>query len=170
MADNAAARAYELGREYEHKYGGCSQCVLAALQDTFGIRQDDVFKAASGLAGGGATTTEGSCGAYSGAIMFLSLLQGRERNDFADPNHAMGKSFVTARKLRDRFIQEYGSVVCRNIQTKLFGRPFYLADPAEFEKFEKAGGHDVHCPQVVGNAARWAAEIVIESGLAPAKQ
>ena len=28
-----AAKAYTLGKEYEKTYRGCSQCVIAALQD-----------------------------------------------------------------------------------------------------------------------------------------
>jgi len=139
--------------------------VTAALQDVFGIRNDDIFKAATGLAGGGGAVIDGNCGAYSGAIMVLSHLQGRTRDGFAD-RPSMQKAFVLVRKIHDKFIQEYGSVICRNVQTKVFGRSFYLADPDEFQKFEKAGAHSVHCPEVVGKAARWAAEVIIEAGLA----
>jgi C_GCAxxG_C_C family probable redox protein len=138
--------------------------VVAALQDTFGIRNDDVFQAATGLAAGGGACTDGNCGAYSGAIMMISSLRGRSRDKFAD--HAnVGANFAIVRKLHDRFIGEYNSVVCRDIQTKVFGRPFYLADPDDFQKFEKAGAHDVHCPEVVGKAARWAAEVIIDAKL-----
>jgi len=45
VAENAIEKAYELGKEYEKTYRGCSQCVVAALQDTFNIRKDDIFKA-----------------------------------------------------------------------------------------------------------------------------
>ena len=47
MADDAIEKAYELGKEYEKVYRGCSQCVMAALQDAFGVKNDDVFKAAA---------------------------------------------------------------------------------------------------------------------------
>jgi len=138
--------------------------VVAALQDTFGIRNDDVFQAATGLAAGGGACTDGNCGAYSGAIMTISSLRGRSRDKFGD--HAkVGENFALVRKLHDKFIQEYNSVVCRDVQTKVFGRPFYLVDPDEFQKFERAGAHDVHCPEVVGKAARWAAEIIIAAKL-----
>jgi hypothetical protein len=42
MADTAD-KAYELGKKYERVYRGCSRCVVAALQDAFGIRNEDVF-------------------------------------------------------------------------------------------------------------------------------
>jgi C_GCAxxG_C_C family probable redox protein len=165
MAKNAAEKAYQLGKKNEKTYMGCSQCVIAALQDAFNIRNDAVFKAASGLAGGGGGSIDGSCGAFSGGIMVLSSLLGREREDFADTAGAFHKSIDLARKLHDRFIQEYGSVICHNIQTKIFGRPYYIEDPDEWEKFEKAGGHEKHCPEVVGKAARWTAELIDEAGL-----
>lgn len=163
---NTAERAYQLGKEYEKVYKGCSQCVVAALQDIFDIRNDAVFKSAAGLAAGGGLATDGSCGAYSGGIMVLSSLQGRERDAFANEEE-LTKSMELVMKLHDMFIQEYGSVVCRNIQTKIFGRHYYLADMEEFEKFEKAGAHDAHhCPEVVGKAARWVATLINEADLA----
>ena len=166
MSDDIAERAYNLGREYEKNYKGCSQCVVAALQDSFNMRNDDVFKAATGLAAGCGASTDGNCGAYSGGIMFLSMLRGRERDDFKDNSGKVFINFQLVNKLRGMFIQEYGSVICRNIQTKIFGRPYYLLDPDEFEKFEKAGAHDVHCLEVVGKAAKWTADLIITEGLA----
>jgi C_GCAxxG_C_C family probable redox protein len=165
MADSTAKKAYELGRQYERTYGGCSQCVIAALQDTYDTRNDEIVKAATGLAAGGGGFTDGSCGAYAGAILALGSRLGRERDALTDID-AMQRNFGLVRQLHDRFIQEYGSVVCRNIQAKIFGRPYYLADPDEFAKFEKAGAHESHCPEVVGKACRWAAEIIEEAGLA----
>jgi len=169
MTSDIAEKAYRLGKKYEQEHGGCSQCVVAALLDAFEIKNDDVFKAATGLAAGGGACIDGSCGAYSGAIMILSLLLGRQRNDFEDKAGAMFRNFTLVSKLHDRFIREYGSVVCRDVQTKMFGRPYYLADPDEFQKFEKAGAHEVHCPEVVGKAARWAAELIIGEGLSKKK-
>jgi len=167
MSESVMEKAYQLGKKYEQTYKGCSQCVIAALQDAFNIRNDDVFKAATGLVGGGGTCIDGSCGAYAGAIMVLSSLLGRQRDDFADTAGVLFRNFELVQKLREKFIQEYGSIICRNIQTKLFGRPYYLADMDDLEKFEKAGAHDVHCPEVVGKAARWAAEIISEADLVP---
>jgi C_GCAxxG_C_C family probable redox protein len=163
---NTAEKAYQLGKEYEKTCKGCSQCVVAALQDTFNIRDDAVFRASGGLAAGGGLATDGSCGAYAGGTMVLSYLQGRKRDTFEDEDE-LTRSMGIVLKLHDMFIQEYGSVICRDIQTKTFGRPYYLADMEEFDKFEKAGGHDDrHCPEVVGKAARWAATLINEAGLA----
>ena len=168
MAKIAAEKAYKLGKEYEKTYKGCSQCVIAALQDALDIRNDDIFKAATGLAGGGGGTLDGSCGSYVGSIMVLGSLLGRERDKFDDFESVApdSRAFKLFRKFRDKYIQEYGSVVCRNIQTKIFGRPYYIADPDEMKKFEDIGGHgDKGCPEVVGKAARWMAELILEENL-----
>ena len=165
MAENVADKAYELGHHYEKTYRGCSQCAIAALQDVFNIRNDDIFKAATGLSGGSALSTEGSCGGYVGAIMILSHIVGRERDKFDDPEGIRYKTHELAGKLRQKFIDEYGTIICRNIQTKVMGRPYYLADKQEAEKFHNAGAHDIYCPDVVGKAARWAAEILQEAKL-----
>jgi len=164
---NASERAYELGKYYEKTYRGCSQCVIAALQDVFNLRNDAIFKAATALAGGGGAATDGSCGSYTGAIMFLGSLAGREREKFKDSEGIRFRTYELAKKLHDKFIQEYGSVVCRNIQTKIMGRPYYLPDPDEYRKFQESGAHDIHCPEVVGKAAHWTAEIVLEAKLLP---
>lgn len=166
MTENAAEKAYELGKHYEKTYRGCSQCAVAALQDVFDIRNDDIFKASTGLAGGSALTCEGSCGAYVGALLVLGHLVGRERDKFDDPEGVRFTTHKLSGKLRQKFIDEYGSIICRNIQTKVLGRYYYLADPQEFEKFHNAGAHDIHCPKVVGNASKWMAEIIQDAKLA----
>jgi C_GCAxxG_C_C family probable redox protein len=164
----APEKAYELGKKYEMVYKGCSQCAIAALQDALDIRNDDIFKAATALAGGGCGTVDGSCGAYVGSLMVLGSLIGRERDKFDDFTNMApdSRAFQLYRKFRDKYIQEYGSVICRNIQTKVLGRPYYIADPDEMEKLEAAGGHgEKGCPVVVGRAARWMAEMILEEGL-----
>lgn len=166
MPQDAADRAYHAGKMNEKTYRGCGQCSLAALQDTFDRRDDAVFQAATGLAGGGGLACDGSCGAYAGAIMFIGQLLGRERDNFADPDDIRLQTAEIVRELRQRFIDEYGSVICRDIHTKVMGRPYYIADPEDFQRFHDAGAHDIYCPQVVGLAARWAAEIIMEHELA----
>jgi C_GCAxxG_C_C family probable redox protein len=163
-------KAYKLGFEYEKTYRGCSQCVIAAIQDSLNIQDDNVFKAATGLAGGVGLSGIGPCGAFSGAAMVLSQLMGRERANFSDPEKIRFKSFDIANKLVVKFLDEYGVIVCRDIQQRIFGRPYYLRDPDEFKKFHDAGAHDEKCPDVVGKAARIAVEIILDEGLIKSKK
>jgi hypothetical protein len=61
----------------------------------------------------------------------------------------------------ERFESEYGGSRCADVQTKLMGRSFDLLDPVDWEEFLKAGGHDTHCPSVVGNAVKWTIEVLL---------
>ena len=158
-------KAYDLGYEYEKVYRGCSQCSVAALQDVLGIRDDRIFKAATALAGGGGLTTISACGGYSGSMMVLSQLCGRERDQFDDTAGIRRKSFALGQKYTDAFVKEIGSVICRDIHMLRFGRPYYIADPDEFKKFEEAGAHERHCPDVVGRACRIAVQLILDEGL-----
>jgi C_GCAxxG_C_C family probable redox protein len=158
-------KAYQLGFDYEKTYKGCSQCAIAAIQDTLDIKEDNVFKAATGLAAGGGLTGIGVCGGYVGGVMMISLLYGRERSNFGDPERMRFKSFELARRFGQLYTRELGSIICRDIQTQRFGRPYYIADPQDFEKFEEAGGHVDKCTDVVGIASRLAVQFIIDEGL-----
>ena len=156
-------RAYELGYEFERNHHGCGQCVIAGVYELFpDMKNEEIFRAASGLAAGTGLSTRGQCGALSGAVMVLSQIYGRELAEIDDPD---GKRFVAyrvAEKVVHKFLEEYGTVICGEIHKKLMGRSFYLFDPEQFKAFEEAGGHNRKCPSVVGNAARWAVEIMHE--------
>ena len=161
-------KAYKLGFEYEKTYGGCAQSAIAAIQESLSIRDAGVFKAGTGLAGGGALTGMGDCGAYVAGIMVLSQLCGRERSNFEDPGRVMRtKSYNLVKKLLDAFLGEFGTISCRGIQIKKFGRPYYIRDTEDFNKFEEAGGHNDKCTDVVGKAAQMAVKIILDEGLAP---
>jgi len=158
-------RARELGFTYEIEYRGCGQCLVGAVQDALGIKNDEVFKAATGFAGGIGLNQDSACGGYAGGVMILSSFLGREKGNFGDPENVRFKSFALAKKLHDRFIQEYGAVNCHGIHLKIFGRPFYLWDPDQMAKFDLAGGHSDKCPGVVGRAAEWTVELLAQEGL-----
>jgi len=158
-------KAYQLGFEYEKTYRGCSQSAIGAIQDTLDIRDDSVFKAGTGLAGGGGLTGIGVCGGYVGGVMVLSQLLGRERSNFEDPERVRFKSYLLAKKFLEQYINELGSIICRDIQTIRFGRPYYIADTEDFEKFEEAGGHVDKCTDVVGKAAQIAVKLILEESL-----
>lgn len=158
-------KAYRLGFGYEQQYRGCGQCTLAALQDTLAMMDEAVFKAATGFAGGIGLLGNGVCGGYAGGVIFFGQILGRDRSNFADTEKVVRqKCYRAVRKLHDRFIQEYGAIHCRDIQIKIFGRPYYLPDPDQYTKFEEAGAHMSKCLDVVGKATQWAVEILIEEG------
>lgn len=160
-----ADKAYKLGYDYEKTFRGCGQSLLAALQDTFDMRNDDVFKSITGIAGSAGMLADTGCGAYIGGAIFLGSLLGRERDNFTDPEGIRFKTHELVRKLHAKFIAEYGTAICRDIHMKIAGRYYYMPDHDEFTKFDNAGAHTTLCTEVVGKAARWAAEIVIQENL-----
>ena len=152
-------KAYKIAFDYDSKYGSCPQCVLAAVQETLGHVTDDMFKSSHALAGGGGLAGDGTCGALAGGIMAISAKYGRERKDFATKQP---KPYKLARKLHDRFVQEYGAVTCRDVQKRIFGRSFNMWDSNEYREFEAMGGHKDKCTKVTGNIAKWVVEILLE--------
>ena len=160
-------KAYRLGFEYEKIYRGCSQCTLAAIYDTLNFSDDTVFKAATGFAGGGGLTGISVCGGYAAGVLAIGQLCGRERSGFADSERIRFKNFELVREFTVDYINELGSIICRDIQTRFFGRPYYIADPDDFAKFEAGGGHKDKCTDVVGRASRLAVRFVLNKGLAP---
>jgi len=160
-------KAYQLGFEYEKTYRGCSQCAIAAIQDTLTIRDDSVFKASTGLAGGGGLTGTGICGGYAGGILVIGQLLGRERSNFEDPEGVRYQNLALVRKFLQQYIQELGSIICRDIQLIKFGRPYYIADEQDYQRFEQAGAHEEKCPHVVGTASQLAVRLILEEGLIP---
>ncbi|MCK9229915.1 MAG: C-GCAxxG-C-C family protein [Syntrophales bacterium] len=161
MKNDTAKRGYEIGFEFVKNYQVCAQCVIGALYEVYPeIRNPDVFRSASGLAGGTGLSTKGQCGALAGAVMVLSQLYGRDLENMDDLEKKRFVSYGLADMMVQKFLEEYGTVICGEIQTKLMGRPFFLLDPAQVEEFEKAGGASEKCPSVVGNATQWTIEIL----------
>ena len=152
-------KAYELGFKYERDYGSCPQCTFAAVGEILGNENKEIFKAIDGLAGGLGRTTNGTCGALTGGVAAISQRYGRE--DF--PNLGQREKCMTlSKKLHDRFIEEYGSIICKDVQTKIMGRSYDFWNPKEREEFDKAGGHSDKCPDVVGKATKWTVEILMD--------
>ena len=154
-------RAYELAFQYEATHGCCPQCVLAAIDDVLHIGGDEVFKASHGLAGGGALSGKGTCGALIGAMLAVGARHGRGRADFASDSYM--HSFALAKRVYDAFVDEFGSPICAEIQTKIMGRAYDLWDHKDFKAFLADGGHEDKCTNVAGTAARIAAEVLLEA-------
>jgi C_GCAxxG_C_C family probable redox protein len=153
-------RAYELGERYEQECTGCAQTAIAGIFDAIDVRNNDVFKSASGLADGLGLSGNGTCGALVGGAMVIGYLFGREREDFKDMLKPM-KSYLLAKKLHDAFLERYGTCRCYDLQGALMGRTFNLLDKKEFQEAIEFGMIK-HCSKVVGTAAKLAATIILE--------
>jgi len=165
-------RAYDLGFNYEAKSQSCSQSTVATLHELLDI-DDVVVRVATSSAGGQAAQVMGTCGGLIGGTMILDYCFGRsaENISYQESIEANLKPLMdaigVAKLLYDKYIEEYGTILCPHIQVQLYGRHFYFPDPDQMEKFEEAGGHsnpEKSCCRVTGNAARWVMEILINKG------
>lgn len=154
-------RAYNTGFEYEKTRHSCSQCVIVSLEEVFKFNYPDLVKASYPFGGGGVRSTEGTCGALVGGLLIIGYLFGRNRKEFLK-NQFNYKSQEIGDVLFQKFMKEYGSILCKDIQRKIFGRNFNLRDQEDREEYEKAGGHEDKCPSVVGKSCCWTAKIILE--------
>lgn len=157
--------AYTKAFKAEVDFHGCSQCVLLGLGSTFNEVPPQVFKSATSLSGGIAQCGDGACGAYSGAIMYMDLFMGRSLEQLGGDKTDQYHSFSMAQRLHDKFVETYGGVRGMDVHKALFKTWYLLRDPIQKQAFSTAGAHELGCPSVVGNAARWAAEILLEEKL-----
>lgn len=157
--------------ENERNFRNCCQSTLLAVQEVLAIPvHDDLLKAGTGFSGGiGRSGSE--CGGYIGGIMLLGLLFGRDRATMTYPDESIRterREKITNRlqelilRFRERFTQEYGSTKCNDIEMKIFGRSFESMNKEERDEKDRLGGHEDKCPIVLGKAARWAAELIME--------
>ena len=126
--------------------------------EEFGLGNLEIIKALSPFPGFGATGW--ICGAVTGGLIALGLYFG---SDNILNYEATGATMTAARKFMPRFEEEFGTILCSDIQEIIFGR---FMDPRasleNFEAFVKAKGYE-KCTLPTGIGARLAAEIIIES-------
>jgi len=156
-------KAFEFAFKSEEMYGGCTQAVLRALRECGLPISNEIIKAATGLAAGVARSGH-TCGALTGGIMAISAVTGRDE-EHMDDAAVNGNCIRICRKLVTRFLQEYGSIDCCDIQYKICGRAYAMYDDADRQRFLDAGGHVDKCTNVSGNAAKWVLEILKEEGI-----
>jgi C_GCAxxG_C_C family probable redox protein len=159
--EDVLKKVYETAFAYERDYGNCPQSILATMHELFGIGSEDAFRSATGMAGGGALAGQGTCGALIGGFMAIGLVFGRSPEDYTLGKGA-GRAYKAAKVLHDRFVREFGGVVCKDVQKKIFGRAFNLLDRDEYHLFEEMGGHTDKCTDVVGKVAVWTADIILD--------
>lgn len=121
-------RAAKLARILGEEFHGCAQMTLKALQETFGLTDIEVFKAASPLSGGIARSGQ-ICGSLLGALLFVGVVFGRKRLERTDMSEDYRRAMEVAEKVYDEFEKEFGTTICKEIHKRLFGRVYNLRDP-----------------------------------------
>ena len=156
------------------KYGGCSQAVLAALQEGLNIGDLKTLKSATVLPGGGGWRGE-TCGALIGALMALGLVTGRDNLENTDKySYAMDISQDIIEEFKNELRVTFGfnanlqSTLCWDIQKNIFGKSYNLACQADRQAFLDDGGRTkkgcgTTCAVAAGVAARKLLELIRKS-------
>ncbi len=154
---------------YMDRYSGCGQCSLRALMEEMKLPGNTAVLKAAGFTNLGIALTQNICGSLLGCIMAMGLACGRE--DYSDTIYPepkeidevyhLPRSLMLIRGFYQRFIREFGSWSCRDLQIRIFGRNFETVILEEEEKFHLAGGHKA-CVGLVSKSARMAGETILQ--------
>jgi putative redox-active protein with C_GCAxxG_C_C motif len=132
-------KAHELGYGYEKQHGGCARCTVAALQDAipFVAVDEGLFRGSTCLDGGATPTETQNCGAFTGSGMVIGYVCGSTRRETFEGDAKLAHQLI--HRVYDRFKEEYGTVLCEDVRK----------------------GAERDCPEVVGRAAKWVAEVLL---------
>lgn len=103
------------GSRFKEGYN-CAEAILRAFRDELKLDlSDDALKIATGF-GGGLGQAGCMCGALTGAIMVLNMLQGRTRAD-----QSRGPAYSSAKEFHNLFTDTFGATCCRVLNPHPFG-------------------------------------------------
>ena len=120
----------------------CSQAVLGAYCEQFGLDKEQACKISTGFGGG--MHLDQTCGAVTGAFMVIGLKYGRTR---ADDVEAKMKTARTEAEFARKFKDRHGSIGC----TELIG--CNISTIEGFEEAKKKNLFKQLCPNYVISAA-----------------
>lgn len=89
----------------------CSQAVLSAFSDLFGLHRETALKISQAFGGGMARMGQ-TCGAVTGALMVIGLKYGRVK---AEDVQARDKTYEIVKEFVKRFKSKNGSLICREL-------------------------------------------------------
>ncbi|MFZ1935784.1 MAG: C-GCAxxG-C-C family protein [Thermoguttaceae bacterium] len=127
----------------------CSQAILSAYAEHFGLDEETAMKVAAGF-GGGMGRMGRTCGAVTGAFMVLGLRFGRSSPDQATKERV----YAHIQEFADRFNARNGSLTCKG----LLGVD--ISTPEGHETARKTQLFTTACPRFVRDAAEVLEEIL----------
>lgn len=89
----------------------CAQSVLIAYADELGLPEETALKISTGF-GAGMGRAQEVCGAVSGALMVISLLYGRGKNDGREKTV---DTYLKVRQFIEAFTKVHGTIICRDL-------------------------------------------------------
>jgi C_GCAxxG_C_C family probable redox protein len=121
----------------------CAEVILRTTMDTFGREPNPAaVRCASAFGGGVGGTTEELCGAFTGGVMALGYLLGRD-----NPGESLSDCGALVKEFKLQFSMELGTLNCATI----LGR---------FENHEKAR---MECVRLTARAAQILADLLVKA-------
>jgi C_GCAxxG_C_C family probable redox protein len=131
----------------------CSQSVLAAYAERYGLDQATAMRIATGL-GGGIGRMGGTCGTLTGAALVIGLEMGPT---VQGDQVAKDRTYKATRHLQKRFIEKHGSNQCK----ELLGLD--LGVESEYLEAKESDVFKTRCPNFVETAVSLLNEIIEEN-------
>ena len=128
---------------YFKKGFACSQAVLSAYSEQFGLKSDFALKVSSAFGGGVARRAE-TCGAVVGALMVIGLKYG---NMDATDSRAKDTTYKLANEFITRFTDRHDSIVCKDLLE------VDISTPEGHKAAKKRKLFSTQCPKYVEDAA-----------------
>jgi len=128
----------------------CSQSVLAAFAEEFGLNQEMARSVAAGFGGGMGRMGE-TCGAVSGAFMVIGLKYGPLQRPDKGSKEII---YSLINQFAEKFITQHQSLKCR----ELLG--YDISNPTEREKARANQVFTTICPKLVEDAVKILEELL----------
>ena len=138
----------------------CARSAMVGIRDAFPEIPVELETASLSLAGG-TGSANGSCGAYCAGLLAVGCLRNSTiAEELADPKHEK-RGPAEFMEYRDRFLAQWGTVLCPKIHEQLFGRSWDLASDEGRDDYLGTPGHEQQCAKVVSSAIRIACEMLM---------
>jgi len=144
--------AVKLAINYFSTDYNCAQSVMKSVLEVKGIDFDEIFSLTAGF-GGGVGLQGHICGAVSGAVAALGVINGKKIGDVKKHKTI---TYESTGELLRRFKEKNGSFIC----DKLTG--IVMADKAQHDKAIQDGTFRKVCPGYVEDAVRIALDLTQE--------
>ncbi|MDR3565744.1 MAG: C-GCAxxG-C-C family protein [Negativicutes bacterium] len=134
---------------FEEGYN-CSQSLLYAFSQEFGLNEELALKISRGFGGGMGHMAE-TCGAVTGAFMVLGLQY--EPDDV----QARDRLYSQVREFADKFKAIHGSILCKELLR------CDMSTPEGAAMFKEKAMRKSHCPDFVRTSAQISEQILREA-------
>jgi C_GCAxxG_C_C family probable redox protein len=163
-------KAYDLAYNYVKNSHQCSQSTAAAFNQLIGF-DNNIIRALTTASGGHVDQVVGTCGALIGGVAVLDYYFGRDVSEmsFNEPVDISPKlrAMEQSVKLYEKFLDKWGATHCSMLTRQIYGRLFWFSDSDDLVKLGEAKDRVApkSCWDVVGNAARWTLEILLDNDI-----